>query len=255
MRENRVKHALQRGETVFGTMVQEMRTPSIAQLLAIAGFDFFFIDMEHGAFSMETVADLIKIIRLSGMVPLVRVPDLAYHFIARCLDAGAQGIMVPRIETRDQVEAFVSYVKYPPLGVRGCSINKGHNDYKSEPLLPFVEKANRENLVILQIEREKAIEDLEDIFSVPGVDMGILGPNDLAVSYGIPEDLNHPRMVEAFQKVVDVGRKCQVHTGMHIANLDKLIEWREKGMTVITYNTDLGFIRSSAASGIAKLKQ
>lgn len=255
MKDNQLRKILAQNKPVYGTMLQELRDPAVPILLSDLGFDFIFIDMEHGAFSMETVADLIKIIRLSGMVPLVRVPDLAYHFIARCLDAGAQGIMVPRIETRDQVEAFVSYVKYPPLGVRGCSINKGHNDYKSEPLLPFVEKANRENLVILQIEREKAIEDLEDIFSVPGVDMGILGPNDLAVSYGIPEDLNHPRMVEAFQKVVDVGRKCQVHTGMHIANLDKLIEWREKGMTVITYNTDLGFIRSSAASGITKLKQ
>ena len=159
MKDNVLKRSLDDGKVVIGTMLQELRTPAIPLLLADVGFDFLFIDMEHGAHNMETVADLLKIIRLTGMTPLVRVPDLQYHLIARCLDAGAQGIMVPRIETREQVEEIVKYVKYPPLGVRGCSINKGHNDYKAEALIPFVQKANKENFVIVQIERKKAIDN------------------------------------------------------------------------------------------------
>lgn len=255
MKDNLLRKALNEGRVVIGTMLQELRTPAIPMLLADVGYDFIFIDMEHGAHNMETVADLIKVTRLTGMTPLVRVPDLQYHFIARCLDAGAQGIMVPRVETRKQVEEIVSFSKYPPSGERGCSINKGHNDYQSEALIPFVEKANKENVVILQIERKKAIEDLDDLLSVPGVDAAVLGPNDLAVSYGVPNDLDSPLMTEAFQKVVDTGKKYAVHTGMHIGNLAKLEEWMEKGMHIITYNTDLGFLKSSASAGLSELRK
>jgi len=254
MKDNQLRKKLSAGETVYGTMLQELRSPAIPIILADLGFDFVFIDMEHGAFSMETVADLVKIIRLTGATPLVRVPDLQYHLIARCLDAGAQGIMVPRVETREQVENIVSYSKYPPKGVRGCSVNKGHNDYRPEPMTQFIKKADAENLVILQIERGRAIDDLDSLFSVPGVDAAVLGPNDLAASLGISEDLGGEVMNEAFQKVVDAGAKHGVYTGMHIGNADKLIEWREKGMRILTFNTDLGFYRSAAASGLKYLK-
>jgi 2-keto-3-deoxy-L-rhamnonate aldolase RhmA len=255
VKDNRLRKALNEGNVVIGTMLQEVRTPAIPILLANLGYDFIFIDMEHGAHNMETVADLIKVTRLTGMVPLVRVPELQYHFIARCLDAGAQGIMIPRVETREQVEAIVSFSKYPPVGERGCSINKGHNDYQSEALIPFMEKANRENIVILQIERKKAMENLNDLLSVPGVDAAVLGPNDLAASYGVPNDLDSPLMTELFQKVVDTGKKYGVHTGMHIANLVKLKEWMAKGMHIIAYNTDLGFLKSSASAGLSDLRE
>ena len=254
MKDNVMRKTLSEGKVVIGTMLQELRSPAIPLVLSDIGFDFLFIDMEHGAHTMETVADLIKITRLSGMTPLVRVPDLQYHFIARCLDAGAQGIMVPRVETREQVERIISYSKYPPSGERGCSINKGHNDYKSEGLVRFIEKANRENLVILQIERERAIKNLDELLSVEGVDIAILGPNDLAASYGVPNDLNSPILSDAFQKVVDTGKKYGVHTGMHIGDADKLKEWMLKGMNVITFNTDLGFIKTAATAGLMKLK-
>lgn len=254
MKDNELRKSLNNGRIVIGTMLQELRSPAVPMLLADIGFDFIFIDMEHGAFNMETVADLLKITRLSGITPLVRVPNLEYHLIARCLDAGAQGFMVPRIETREQAQMAVSYSKYPPEGERGCSINKGHNDYKTEPLLPFIKKANAENFVILQIERKKAIENLDSIFSVPGVDGAILGPNDLAVSYGVPNDLNSSVMEKAFTKVVETGKKYDVFTGMHVANLDALKKWMSRGMGIITYNTDLGFLKMASSGGLAELK-
>ena len=255
MKDNELRKSLKNGKVVIGTMLQELRSPAVPMLLADIGFDFIFIDMEHGAFNMETVADLLKITRLSGITPLVRVPNLEYHLISRCLDAGAQGFMVPRIETREQAEKAVSYSKYPPLGERGCSINKGHNDYRSESLLPFIRKANAENFVILQIERKKAIENLDSIFSVPGVDGAILGPNDLAVSYGVPNDLTSELMEEAFSKVVEAGKKYNVFTGMHVASLDALKKWMNKGMGIITYNTDLGFLKMASSGGLKELGQ
>ncbi len=251
---NRVREKLNKGEAVIGTMIQELRSPAVPILFANAGFDFVFIDMEHGAHTMETVADMIKTARLAGITPFVRVPDLQYHLIARALDAGAQGFMVPRIETREQAERAVAYSKYPPMGERGCSINKGHNDYKGDDLISFIKNANEENFVILQIERKAAMEDLDNILSVEGVDGAVLGPNDMAVSYGVPNDLNSPLMTEIFTNVMKIGKKYGVFTGMHIGNLQKLVEWKNKGMQLITYNTDIGFLNAGAALGIKELR-
>lgn len=254
MIKNRIREKLNKGETVLGTMIQELRSPAVPILFANAGFDFVFIDMEHGAHNMETVADMIKTARFAGITPFVRVPDLQYHFIARCLDAGAQGFMVPRIETREQAEKAVAYSKYPPMGERGCSINKGHNDYKGDDLISFIRNANEENFVILQIERKAAMDDLDNILSVEGIDGAVLGPNDMAVSYGVPNDLNSPLMNDIFTKVLETGKKYGVYTGMHIGNLQKLVEWKNKGMQLITYNTDIGFLNAGAALGIRELR-
>ena len=121
LRPNRVKQALKRGEPALGTMISEVGSAGFVWMLANTGFDFVFIDMEHGTFDLAVVADMIKVARLADIVPLVRVPDLGYHLVARVLDAGAMGVMLPRVETREQVEQFVSFMKYPPVGVRGAS--------------------------------------------------------------------------------------------------------------------------------------
>ncbi len=255
MKENRIRKLLNDGKVVFGTMLQELRTPAVPILLANIGYDFFFIDMEHGAFNMETVADLIKMARFAGIVPFVRVPDLQYHLIARVFDAGAQGVMVPRVETREEAEKIVRYAKYPPLGVRGCSVNKGHNDYQSEEVLGFVRRANEENFLIVQIERKRAVEDIDSILSVPGIDGAILGPNDLAVSLGVPNDLDSEIMHGSIAKVVESGRKNGVFVGMHIPHLEKLCYWMSEGMSIITYQTDLGLLKKSFSDGLKVLRE
>jgi len=118
LRENRVKRALKQGRVVVGTMICEMRSPAIALIMAGAGFDLIFIDMEHGAYAIETVADLIKVARLAGIVPLVRVPDPHYFLLSRPLDAGAMGLMVPHVEDLATAEHIVRSVRFPP-GVAG----------------------------------------------------------------------------------------------------------------------------------------
>ncbi|MFH1929850.1 MAG: aldolase/citrate lyase family protein [Chloroflexota bacterium] len=255
MRKNKVRRALQQGRAIYGIMIQEMRSSAIAQLMATAGFDFVFFDMEHGAYNMETVADLIKVARLSDITPLVRVPDDQYHLIARVLDAGAQGIMVPRIETRAQVEEIVQCAKFPPQGQRGCSVLKGHSDYQPEPVLEFCRQANSDNLVILQIERKQAIEDIESILSVKGVDGAIMGPIDLALSYGLPPDMSNPVIAESIQKVVDTCRQLGIASGMHTGNLDVLKEWMARGMQIIMYSTDLGLLLDGAKRGLQELRE
>src|SRR5512139_2854826 len=165
MKPNLLRQRLSQGLPVYGTMIGDVRSPSVSQIMALAGCDFLFFDMEHGPFGLETVADMVRTARLVGITPLVRVPDAQYHLIARVLDLGAQGIMVPRVETRAQVELIVESVLYPPLGKRGCAVDRGHNDFAPQSQWEFAEQANRENLIILQIERRQAVEGIQDLLS------------------------------------------------------------------------------------------
>jgi len=254
MRRNLLKKRLLSGETVIGTMVQELRTPAIAQILKQVGFDFFMIDMEHGAYSLETAADIIRVGRLLDMCPLVRVGSLEYFLIAQPLDQGAMGIMLPRIETRKEVEKLVELMKYPPWGKRGCSSDAPHAEYIFGDLTEFVNVNNEDTLVIAQIERKAAVEHIDDLLSIPGVDVALIGPEDLSVSLGIPGQNLHPMMVEAIDKVIQSAQRFKVVAGIHMGNLEALKKWMARGMRMIMYSSDLGFIMDAGSMGLAQLR-
>ena len=254
MRPNILRELLNQGKPAYGTMIQDVRSPSIGQIMALAGCNFLFFDMEHGPFNLETIADMVRVTRLAGLTPLVRVPDAEYHLMCRPLDVGAQGIMIPRVETKTLVEHIIECTMYPPLGSRGCSVNKGHNDFASQELWEFSQQANQENLVILQIERRQAVESIEELLSVPGVSAVVIGPNDLALSLGIRSDDLLGALEEPIQHVLQACLARHIPCGIHIANLEWLAEWQRRGMQLLCYSTDINFLRNGAASGINWLK-
>jgi len=254
LKPNKVKQALKRGEPVIGTMLSEVTSPGFIWMLANAGFDYVFIDMEHGAFTLPIVADMIKVARLAGIVPLVRVPDLAYHAIAPVLDHGAMGLMLPRVETRAQAEQFVSFMKYPPVGVRGGTASRGHTDYTGASARELVEHMNEHTLVILQIERKRAVENIDELLSVPGVDVALIGPFDLTISLGEASG-DAPAVDEAIGRVVDSGRRNNVASGIHIGDPATVLRWHARGMTMLTCNSDLGFFSAGAQSTVNALRK
>lgn len=254
LKVNRVKQALRRGEPVFGTMMSEVRSPGFIWMLANAGFDFVFIDMEHGTYDLATVADMIKVARLADIAPLVRVPDLAYHLVAGPLDAGAMGLMLPRVETRAQVEQFISFMKYPPAGVRGATSGRGHTDYGGAGPQELVGHMNEHTLAILQIERARAVADIDDLLATPGVDVALIGPFDLTISLG-ENSTGAPAVAEAIQRVVDSARRNNVASGIHIADPEVVLEWSRRGMTMLACNSDLGFFSAGAQQTLATLRQ
>lgn len=253
MRDNKVRHALKRGELVIGTMIQEVRSPAIAMMLANAGLDFMFIDMEHGPYDIAMVADIIKVARLADIVPLVRVPDGQYHLIARVLDAGAMGTMTPRVETREDVERSVAAMRYPPLGQRGYTSGKGNSDFQSVSLVEFAQHTNENLLIVMQIERKAAIEHIDDLLSVPGVDVALIGPADLSLSLGAPGPQD-PVVQDAIQAVIDAGKRHGVATGIHLSDMEQLKRWRERGMTMLTCFNDIGFITNGARAAVNALR-
>ena len=242
------------GECVYGTMIRQARDPGAPAIFAAAGFDFVFIDMEHGNYSMETVADLIRGAKSAGIATIIRVPHLETHFISRVLDAGAEGIMVPMTSTRQQAEQIVRYSKYTPLGQRGFGNQTGQTDYKPLKTPDFMKEANEHTLIVAQIETREAIENIEAILDVEGIDVGLIGPNDLSISMGIPDQMGSEIITKAIDKVVESAKKKGKASGIHIGNIEALKKWRTKGMTVLAFSTDIGFMYNASKSSLEELK-
>jgi 2-keto-3-deoxy-L-rhamnonate aldolase RhmA len=243
------------GECVYGTMIRQARDPGAPAIFAAAGFDFVFIDMEHGNYSMETVADLIRGAKSAGIATIIRVPHLETHFISRVLDAGAEGIMVPMTSTRQQAEQIVRYSKYTPLGQRGFGNQTGQTDYKPLKTPDFMKEANEHTLIVAQIETREAIENIEAILDVEGIDVGLIGPNDLSISMGIPDQMGSEIITKAIDKVVESAKKKGKASGIHIGNIEAIKKWRTKGMTVLAFSTDIGFMYNASKSNLEELKR
>jgi 2-keto-3-deoxy-L-rhamnonate aldolase RhmA len=254
MIENTLRRVLKSGGTAVGTMITDTRTPAIAAVLANAGFDFFILDTEHGSFSMETVADLMLMSRLAGITPIVRVPDGEYPWIARTLDAGALGVMVPRVRTVEQVQRAAQAMKYPPQGERGMSGSRGNTTYRSMKMRDYGELANQETFLIVQIETREAIAQIDAMLEVPGVDAALIGPNDLSMALGVSGDGEQPQVTEAIQKVVDSARRHNLPCGTHVRDMQNLKGWRDRGMRLLMYNTDFGFIAQAGSAAVRELK-
>jgi 2-keto-3-deoxy-L-rhamnonate aldolase RhmA len=242
------------GECVYGTMIRIGRDPGTPALFAAAGYDFVFVDMEHGNYNMETVADLIRGARSVGIASVIRVPHLEKFFISRVLDAGAEGIMVPMTSTREQAEMIVRYSKYTPIGQRGYGGQTGQADHKPRNTVEAMKEANEHTLIIAQIETKEAIENIDEILGVEGIDVGVIGPNDLSISLGVPDQMTTDTMTRAIDRVVEVAKKKGKASGMHVGNMGLLKNFRSKGMTVIAYTTDISFMYNASKKGLEELK-
>lgn len=244
MRNNLVRAKLKRGEAAFGMMGTEFDSPAIPILLADAGLDFFILDMEHGTYTLQSALSILQMARLANITPLVRVPDGMYHVIAPALDASAQGIVVPRVESRGVVERSVAAMRYSPAGVRCIFGGKANNDYIVPALLDYTRHANENILSIIQIESKTAVERADELLGTPGLDAVMVGPWDLASSLGV--DPSDPLVGEMTRKVVDIARRHNVASGIHVGDPAVIKKWQASGMTSLSCLSDLEMLRNSA---------
>lgn len=244
---NRFKQKLRNGETVLGQVVLELFTPGIGPMLSACGMDFVIYDMEHGRCDINLVSEMIASCRGSDIVPMARVPDVDAAPLSRVLDLGARGVMVPRVETRAQMEKVVSELKYAPAGKRGVALGIAHDLYQAGGA-PFFEETNDDTVVIAIIETARAFENLEEIVSVPGLDVAWMGHYDLTVSMGIPAQFEHPHFLAAMDALVEACRRRNLAAGFLPATPADAVRWIRKGFRAISLGSDIGVFMSAVRS-------
>jgi len=239
--KNPLKTKLQNNQLTIGSWIT-LGSPNIVEIMAQAGFEWLTVDMEHSVITIDVAQKLIQVIDGCGVVPLVRVGENNPNLIKRVMDAGAYGVIVPMVNTREQAEAAVKAVKYPPVGTRGVGLARAQGygfDFDD-----YAATVNDESVVIVQVEHIDSVNNLEDILSVEGVDGCIIGPYDLSGSLGVPGNFAHPDVLAALKKVENVCEKMNVPLGMHVIEPDYelVIDNVKKGYTFIAFSLDSLFL-------------
>jgi 2-keto-3-deoxy-L-rhamnonate aldolase RhmA len=254
MKINKVKHALAEGRVQLGCNFGMLRSPEVGRILAAAGFDWAFIDTEHGHFGVETVADVCRAATDTGLAPIVRVASMEYDLVARALDCGGQGVIFPRVESVELLEQAVSWTKFPPEGMRGCGLTPTHIEYEKATIPQIIEHVNRETLVVLQIETARAVEMRDELLSVKGIDAVMIGPVDLSISLGVPGEFQHPLMVEAMEKIRDSCVAHGVAPGTQTRMLSLAKFWRDRGMRFLGCSSETGMLFEKASEITSSLR-
>jgi 2-dehydro-3-deoxyglucarate aldolase/4-hydroxy-2-oxoheptanedioate aldolase len=246
MRENAVKKKLAAGGTAFGSMVFEFFTPGMPRLLKNAGAEYAMYCMEHTGVSYETLKPQFALCRALGLVPLVRVPGTEYDLIARALDSGALGVMVPLVDSAEQAKFIVSCTRYPPAGGRrGAAFGFAHDDYEGGDVVDKMNAIHERTLVIAMIETKQGLENVDAIATVPGVDVLWLGHFDLSNFLGIPGQFAHPAFQDAIRKIVAAARKHGKAAGYMAASAALGKEYLAHGFRMLATGTDQGMLQEA----------
>lgn len=218
---------LKNREKIFATTLVSIHWSGIIEIFKNDVLDFLILDLEHGSFSIENVENLIRTARARELPVIVRAADTLYHLLSPCLDAGARGLLVPRVETVEQAREAVASARFPPIGRKGFGGFSLVRDWKG------VEEFNARCVVLLQIESQRGIDNLEEILQTEGVSGIIVGPSDLSIDLGIPLQFEHPRLVEAVDRVLAVTSARTLSCGMYCATEQLISFWRGRGMNIL----------------------
>lgn len=236
-------------ETLIGTLVA---TPSteVVESLASLGFDWLFIDAEHGAFGPEQVISLLQ--AAHDCPCLVRVPGPDEAWIKKILDAGAAGIIVPQIYSLEQANAVVNYAKYPPLGKRGVGLGRAHGYGKD--FTNYLDHANQETVIVLQAETEAILDCIKEVSELKGVDAILIGPYDLSASLGHIGEITHPTVQNAIERVKKACLETNTQLGIFGVSADNVAPYKKMGFTLLTVGVDTLFLQSAATAELETLR-
>ena len=251
--ENRVKHMLKAGKKTAGAWAQ-LCSPASTEILCRAGFDWILIDMEHSPSDMQTLVAQLQAMGGYGVVPIVRAPWNDMVWIKRILDAGAYGVMVPSVNTREQAIAAVQACKYPPLGVRGIAGSPRAAGFGRDTA-SYLKRANDEILVIVQVETPQAVENLDEIGKVPGVDALFIGPMDLSTSMGHLGNPAHPEVQAAIARVEAKAKALNLALGTISAGWDQAKALYDRGYQLITLLSDVIMLSRGSAEAMVKFRE
>ena len=254
MRDNPVKHSLRAGGRAYGAMVFEFFSAGMPQICRNAGAEFVLYDMEHTGLGFETLKTQCALCRGLDIVPMARVPRGEYHFIARALDVGALGVMVPMVGTQAEAEHIVACTRYPPQGRRGAAFGFAHDDYEGGDVALKIAALHERTLVIAQIETTEGLRNVEAIAAVPGVDALWIGHFDLTNFLGIPGQFQHPAYLAAVDRVVAA---CAAHgkvPAFLAADPQGARDYVARGFRLMAYGIDQLLLQDALRNGLDVLR-
>lgn len=252
--DKNLKQSLFSGELTIGSWITIGDT-SVAEIMARSGFDWLTVDMEHSAITLAQTQELIRIIELSGVVPLVRVGENNSNLIKRVMDAGAYGIIVPMINTKEEAQSAVSAAKYPLEGTRGVGLARAQGyglDFER-----YRDCVNKDSVVIVQIEHIKAIGNLEEILNTSGVDGSIIGPYDLSASLGCPGQFQKKEVKDAIRKYLRVCNELGKPAGIHVVppDIEEFNSKLKEGFKFAAFSFDALFLGTKIKEELSNLEK
>ena len=243
-----LKRALREGKVLLGGMLTEYARPSLVKLYAQAGFDFLYIEYEHGFFEPTTLGDTVLCARDSHLPVIAKTPQLERAEVAKLLECGIIGIQLPRSETRADVETLRSYIKFPPAGTRAIAPGYGSSGYvQPSDWTTWMAEQDEETTLVVHIETRRAYENAEEIISTPGVDMVYVGPGDFSIEMGHPGDYDHPEVAGPMQEILDICKKHNVPFGTTASSTETARQWVSGGARFFETVDELTLIAEGAA--------
>lgn len=252
MIENPVKRRLHEGQPVIGHWIS-LPSPAVTELMASLEPDWLMIDTEHGPAGGEVVEDLIRAMKGTPTTPLVRVAANNPALIKHALDRGAMGVLVPMVSSPEEARAAVSAARFPPEGIRGVAGTRA-NRYGAE-LPEYFARWNREVLVAVQIETAQAVENVDAIAAVPGLDVLFIGPNDLSATMNRFRQFDHPQFTQAVQLILGAAQRHGLAAGYHTATVDEALERIAQGFRFVGLSSDARLLSSTMAATAERLRQ
>ena len=228
-----------------GAMIFEFFSPGIPIILKNAGCEFVIFDMEHGGLSLEQFKTLSIISNSNKIAPFIRIPEIKYNYVARALDLGASGVMVPMVNTPDDALKIVHSSKYPPQGKRGAGFGFAHDNYINQSPLSYIEKANNSLINIIQIETKQGLENVKEIASVDGVDCLWVGHFDLTNFLGIPGNFSSKIYLNAINEIVTAANTYKKSLGIMVNNKQELETYSKLGFNMIAVGTEMNILSRS----------
>ncbi|MEO9023350.1 MAG: aldolase/citrate lyase family protein [Ginsengibacter sp.] len=254
LKNSKVKARLKNGQVCFGTMLRILKSPQAISLCASEGWDYIILDTEHNDYNYETLSNFSLISKYEDIGCYVRVPDKLYHQMAQTLDIGAEGLILPQVKTMQEARHIIECTKYAPIGKRGVSMSTSVTLFRNYDINEYTEWANRELMIVVQIESEEGVNNIDQIVSTKGVDAVMIGPSDLSRDMGIPGQLQHPRMEDAFRKVIKHCNKHNVAPGVHLNSMTDVDKWVNEGMLFVTYSYDSKFFKDASREALTRLR-
>lgn len=253
---NPVREKLETGALALGFSVRMLRTVEVAAMTKAAGYDWLWLDCEHGTLSLDAAAQIATAALDAGIAPIVRVPNGEYSLATRILDNGALGIVMPHVDTADEAHEIVRKLKYPPVGHRSIGGIGPHYGLRTLPVDEATTALNAANLTIVMLETPKAIENVEAIAAVPGVDVLLIGSNDLCAEMGIPGAFATDRLADSYRRMIGACRKHRKHPGMAGIYTESIMQrYIDMGARFVLGGGDAALLMGAAVARAANLRK